>query len=656
MKETVIEARALVKAYGAGTPHQVQALDGVDFEVYRGEIFGLIGADGAGKTTAFKIMAGVLQATSGEIRVLGGPPRQSRQQVGYLTQPFSLYPDLSVLENLSYAAGLREVPPQEFDERRSRYLTLFEMAAFEERLAGQLSGGMKQKLALSCALIFNPKILLLDEPTTGVDPVSRRDFWDALTSLSSAGITIVVATPYYDEAERCHRIALMERGKILQVDPPSTFRSGLGLTRLGVRTGDLPQAEAALSAGDPAAAGLIDLQRFGDRLDVMVADAEQGERLVRQRLSGEGIEIRDLRRSPPTLENAFVSTLRRRRGHESLIPFPYRRLSASQPRNAEEAAVVAAGLSKRFGAFQAVKDFSVEIRYGEVYGLLGANGAGKTTAIKMICGLLQPTSGQVALLGQSRKLRSARIRSQIGYMSQKFTLYDDLTIGENLDFYARLYGLSREDGKRRKEWVLEVSGLSGQAEMPTQKLPGGWKQRVAFGAAVMHEPRVIFLDEPTSGVDPLARRVMWRMINDLADRGAAILVVTHYLEEAEQCNRLGFMAAGEMVAEGAPGDVKAQMRGHLLEVTTPSAPRAHAVLKEQFGPGRVSLFGDRLHVVADDPAAGRQSIRSALAERQIDVAGLEEIDFSLEDVFISMIEERRQAASHDSDVNPMSPA
>jgi ABC-2 type transport system ATP-binding protein len=631
-----IEAKDLTKVYGSNAS-QVRALDGIAFSVDKGEIFGLIGADGSGKTTAFKLMSGVMEPTSGELTILQNKPRDSRARVGYLTQPFSLYLDLSVIENLRYSAGLREVPPDAFDERRRRYLKLFDMERFQDRLAGQLSGGMKQKLALTCALIGDPAVLLLDEPTTGVDPVSRRDFWDALASLATEGITIVVATPYFDEAERCNRVALMERGRIFAIDSPRGFRAKLGMTRLGVRANDLARAEEALAELRASGDGIADIQRFGDRLDVMVRSPDESEQAVRLRLEQAGLAVGPIDQSPPTLENAFVATLRQMRGRESLSAFP-----GGLTRAAERSgtAIGARNLNKRFGSFQAVKDLDLEIGYGEVYGLLGANGAGKTTAIKMICGLLQPTSGEVSLLGRKTHLRSAEVRSQIGYMSQKFTLYDDLTIGENLDFYAGLYGLSRDSRRGRIEWVLDISGLSGQQSMLTGQLPGGWKQRVAFGAAVMHEPRVIFLDEPTSGVDPLARRIMWRMINDLADHGAAVLVVTHYLEEAEQCNRIGFMVAGEMVAEGSPGEIKKNVSGRLLEIETPSAQKALAELRRRYGPGKVSLFGDRVHVVVDSESAA-EGLKKELAGHGIEIRRAEFTEFTLEDVFISLIEERR---------------
>src|SRR5215469_1082899 len=543
-EEVIVEAVSLAKSYGS-----LKALDDVDFQVQAGEIFGLIGADGAGKTTAFKIIAGVLAQGGGEIRVLGKTPREAGPRVGYLTQPFSLYLDLSVDENLAYAGGLRQVPAADYAERRERYFKLFDLYRFTDRLAGRLSGGMKQKLALSTALIAGPTLLLLDEPTTGVDPVTRRDFWDALTSLATGGMSIIVATPYLDEAERCHRVALMERGKIYDIDSPARFRSKLGLTRLEVKVEPLAQAEDILAKSPEAE----DVQRFGDRLDVMAANPDTAEAELSQRAEDNGLQVTEIRRSQPTLENAFVGQLRQMRGVNPIPPFP----QPSPPITRKNVVVGARDLNKRFGSFQAVKDFQLEIRNSEIYGLLGANGAGKTTAIKIMCGLISPTSGKVSLLGKSERLRSAEVRSRIGYMSQKFSLYDDLTIGENLDFYARLYGVDERVRAERKQWVLETAELSGEAGMLTKSLPGGWKQRVAFGAAVMHEPEAIFLDEPTSGVDPLARRAMWRMINEFADRGAGILVVTHYLEEAEQCNRLGFMVAGEVIAEGSPSEVKA---------------------------------------------------------------------------------------------------
>jgi drug efflux transport system ATP-binding protein len=625
--DLVVDSRALGKSYGS-----ITALDAVSFQVQPGEIFGLIGADGAGKTTAFRIMGGVLEQDSGNINVLGKDPRAARPGVGYLTQPFSLYQDLSVDENLTYAAGLREVPQEDFEKRREHYFKLFELIKFTDRLAGRLSGGMKQKLALSCALIADPKLLLLDEPTTGVDPVTRRDFWDALTSLATGGMAIVVATPYLDEAERCHRVALMERAKIYDIDTPTHFRSKMGVTRLEVKVDPLAGAEDVLAASPEAQ----DVQRFGDRLDVMAANPDAAEANLRQLAESNGRRITEIRRSQPTLENAFVGQLRKMRGVHKVPPFPKPRPSL----NRHDVVIGAKDLNKTFGSFKAVKNFQLEVRNGDIYGLLGANGAGKTTSIKLICGLLDPTSGSVTLLGRSKGLRATEVRSRIGYMSQKFALYDDLSIGENLDFYARLYGVDESVREERKRWVLEAAELKGESKMLTRSLPGGWKQRVAFGAAVMHEPYAIFLDEPTSGVDPLARRDMWKMINEFADRGAGVVVVTHYLEEAEQCNRLGFMVAGEIIASGSPSEVKANMKGELYEIEADHPDRALNVLKQKFGASRVSLFGNRLHLVTENDEQKRQAA-AALEEAGVQVLTQKPVPFSLEDVFISLIESRR---------------
>jgi ABC-2 type transport system ATP-binding protein len=625
--ETAVESRSLSKNYGP-----IKALDDVSFEVRRGEIFGLIGADGAGKTTAFRIIGGVLAAGAGDVEVLGTNPRDARPRVGYLTQPFSLYQDLSVDENLNYAGGLREVAPSDFAARRDRYFKLFDMDRFNTRLAGRLSGGMKQKLALTCALIADPALLLLDEPTTGVDPVTRRDFWDALTSLATGGMSIIVATPYLDEAERCHRVALMERGKIYDIDTPARFRSKMGVTRLEVKVDPLAPAEDVLAASPEAQ----DVQRFGDRLDVMAPNPDAAESDIRRRAEAKGLRVTEIRRSQPTLENAFVGQLRKMRGTHPVPHFP----KASPPLDRNDVVIGAKDLNKRFGTFQAVKNFQLEVRNREIYGLLGANGAGKTTSIKIICGLIDPTSGSVTLLGKSKGLRSAAVRSRIGYMSQKFALYDDLTIGENLDFYARLYGVDESVREERKKWVLETAELRGEEGMLTKSLPGGWKQRVAFGAAVMHEPEAIFLDEPTSGVDPLARRAMWRMINEFADRGAGVLVVTHYLEEAEQCNRLGFMVSGEIISDGSPSEVKGRMKGSLYELEVDRPNVALAALKKKFGASRVSLFGDRLHVVLEKDEQ-RAEAASVLRDAGVRVSAEKPVPFSLEDVFISLIESRR---------------
>lgn len=632
-KAPAVRVKNLWKKYG-----DLEAVRGVSFDVQQGEIFGLIGPDGAGKTTTFQILGGVMPATSGVAEIYGQNSRDARSLVGYLTQAFSLYPDLSVAENIRYVGDLRHVPGEQIEQRARQYLGMFDMDRFVDRLAGRLSGGMKQKLSLACALVAQPRVLLLDEPTTGVDPVSRREFWDTLAHLAAEGLTIVVATPYLDEAERCHRVALMHLGQIHETGTPAQLRLQLGMKRLEVRTENLGAAEEKLSPDNHSQPDIADVQRFGDRLDVMVRDVSRGRAAVEQQLGG--MQLQDIRAGDPTLENTFVATLRSL-GQEMHAP-PYPGLHPHRDLRGR-IAIDASELTKRFGDFTAVKAINIRVGYGEIYGLLGANGAGKTTAIKMLCGLLEPTHGEMTLAGESGSLRSQAVREKIGYMSQRFSLYDDLTIDENLDFFGGVYGVPEKELAEKKKWVLAFSGLEGKEKMLTGSLPGGWKQRVAFGAAILHEPSVLFLDEPTSGVDPLARRAFWRMINKLADLGTAVLVTTHYLEEAEQCNRLGFMVAGELVAEGTPSGVKQKQGGHLLEFVVDQPQRAADLLKATMDRWRVSLFGYRLHVIVDESAAdGERRVTAALNQAGIGVEDVREETYSLEDVFIAVVERARE--------------
>jgi len=418
---------------------------------------------------------------------------------------------------------------------------------------------MKQKLALCCVLVFQPKILLLDEPTTGVDPISRREFWDVLSALSVENVTIIVATPYLDEAERCNRIALIYDGQFQQIGTPQELKQSCGLKRLEILTGQIKETEnVLLKFSHEENSTIKDVQTFGDRLDVLVKDLEEGKSEIISILDANNLTLNKIKSADITLENVFVLRLRQigEEASPNFTPDFYLQKDNSVKKKEEAIAIGAFGLNKSFDSFQAVKNLNLTVHYGEIYGLLGANGAGKTTTIKMLCGLLDVTSGEICLAGQYENLRSSALRQKIGYMSQKFTLYNDLTILENLKFYCGVYNVPKEVQDSKIKWVLATSGLSGQENLLTDELPGGWKQRVSFGASVMHEPEILFLDEPTSGVDPLARRQFWKMIEDFALNGTAIIVTTHYLEEAEHCNRIAFMSNGEIIAEDSPDNIK----------------------------------------------------------------------------------------------------
>ncbi len=437
-----VQIRDLRKRYGS-----LEAVLGISFEVDEGEIFGLIGPDGAGKSTIFQILAGVMEASGGETKVFGEPAREARSQTGYLTQSFSLYPDLTVSENIRYCGDLRRVAPREISERAQKYLAMFDMDRFGGRLAGQLSGGMKQKLSLVCALVPQPRVLVLDEPTTGVDPVSRREFWDTLAHLASDGLTILIATPYLDEAERCNRVALIHKGEIRQLGTPAELRGSVKAKRIEIQTDRLSAAEELLSRVSGPDKPIADVQRFGDHLDLLARNAEEAQETVRNEMGNAQLPTGEIRVDEPTLENVFVASLRAMGEELKQVPYPGEHDHANLR---GQVAIGAKELTKQFGSFTAVHNVNLEVRYGEIYGLLGANGAGKTTTIKMLCGLLEPTGGSMQLAGERGNLRSERVRQQIGYMSQKFSLYNDMTIRENLLFFSGVYGVfGRADIRRR---------------------------------------------------------------------------------------------------------------------------------------------------------------------------------------------------------------
>ena len=535
---------------------RVAALDGVSCTIRPGMVTGLIGPDGAGKTTLMRLCAGLLLPDRGTLRALGVDvvrnPLEAQARIGYMPQRFGLYEDLSVRENLDLYADLQGVPAE---ARAGRYRQLLSMAGLEDfqgRLAGRLSGGMKQKLGLVCTLVRPPQLLLLDEPTVGVDPVSRRELWQIVYHLVQAeSMSVLLSTAYLDEAERCAEVILIHGGRILGHDKPTAFSQQVAGRTWMVRASDSAKRtlQRAL-ARDPA---VLDALILGAAVRVVSHDRTPP---VLPALP----ETPEAEVTPavPRFEDYFVATLKdeaANREDNRIV------LRAASGRTKGQDVIVVDNLARRFGAFFAVDRVSFRVRSGEIFGLLGANGAGKTTTFRMLCGLLPITSGGCTVAGMNLRTAGAAARSRIGYMAQKFSLYGNLTVRQNLQFFSSAYGLSGSRRRGQIDWALATFGLAPYAATESQSLPLGFKQRLALAAALMHEPEVLFLDEPTSGVDPLARRDFWTQINSLADQGVTVLVTTHFMEEAEYCDRLVIMAEGRVLAEGTPGEMKERHGG-----------------------------------------------------------------------------------------------
>lgn len=659
--EHVVSVHGLGKKYKKGA----EALKGLNLEIKKGDLFGLVGPDGAGKTTALKILSGVMRPTNGEVRVLGKAPADARAKIGYVPQNCALYPELSVEENLFYQAGLYGVHEDELEDLKKTHLGNMGLLKFADRLASQLSGGMKQKLALCCALVGNPELILLDEPTTGLDPIARRELWQALSSLSHDGVTAIIATPFLDEAERCNRIALMHDGKVQLEGTPAQLKDELGMRRLTftIKNHDKLNEVPGLIQ-DFKLEDIKDIYPFGDRLEILTKDPKKAEAEIRQKFESAGLSLSDGLESSPTLENVFVVRLQELGSEKTKdVDFPHWRHEGpdadkhssksnvqnhdSEPKDTtknEAIALKAENLSKKFNDFQAVDDVSLDINFGEIFGLLGANGAGKTTTIKMLCGLGKPTSGSVEILDEKKDLRKTEIRRNIGYMSQKFTLYDDLTVRENLDFYAGIYEIPFKLRKQQIDWVVEACNLKDIQKSIVRRLPMGWKQRIAFGAAVMHDPKIIFLDEPTAGVDPLARRQLWTLIRDFAANGAAILVTTHYLDEAEFCNRLAFMADSKIIAQGTPSEIKKDHSGELYEVVTSDVQDAYHTLSESLDHWRVAIFGSSIHVLLDSENDA-DKVQDLLKKSGAQTKSFRQIHFTLEDAFIDVVQRNKRKSA-----------
>lgn len=645
MDDFIISTQGLAKTYGFGAK-KVEAVRGLDLEVRRGEIFGLVGPDGAGKTTTMQMLCGILTPTRGRATVAGVDvvknPNALGGRIGYMSEGFTLYGSLSVRENLDFFADLYKVPAEEREKRIGDLLRFTRLDRAADRRAENLSGGMKKKLALACALTYSPQVLFLDEPTTGVDPVSRRDFWLLLNDFLEQGITVFVSTPYMDEAERFHRVALMHKGQIIASETPAALRSSLSGEMLDLLA--QPQLEAVSRLRLHPRASHV--QVFGERLHLLVENPKQDLPILQSDLSKQNIRLSDVRRTTPSLEDVFVAMLEKKTMDPSTTfgtgdrPLTiYDQASSIAHRQSSKFAVNVSDLTKKFGDFTAVDHVSFRVNEGEIFGFLGPNGSGKTTTIRMLCGLLPPTSGTGMVAGRDILTQQSAIKPEIGYMSQKFSLYNDLTVEENLDFYAGVYGLNNSRLESRKRWALGMAGLSGRERAMTRDLSGGWKQRLALGCAILHEPSVLFLDEPTSGVDPISRRTFWDLIYSLSLRGVTVFVTTHYMDEAEHCNTLGLIYNGRLIAHGSPADLRANMRaGQMLEVTCPDPLRALRRVKEMDGVLGAGLFGDRVHVLVEDAKRLTRDIGSALASDGNSPRSITPIPFSLEDLFVTFIE------------------
>ena len=578
-QESVLRASSLSKSFiSAG--RRIAALQDVNFSIASGAVTGLIGPDGAGKTTLMRLAAGLMLPDAGSLCVLGldaGRESLAVQAVlGYMPQRFGLYEDLTVQENLDLYASLQGVPRDLRAQRYDELLHMTGLGSFTRRLAGRLSGGMKQKLGLACTLVRAPRLLLLDEPTVGVDPVSRRELWTIIDRLvATQGMSVLLSTAYLDEAERCASVILLHEGRILEQGTPAVIRQ-----RVAGRTWAVTQpggSQRELQARLDGQAGVIDALVLGDHVRLVMAPAASAAELVRQ------VGLQDVALAPvePRFEDAFIDLLREqgKTGAAGVDTGGIAAVTQAVPAGTTNEPVIhVEALRRRFGDFWAVNGVSFSVRRGEIFGLLGANGAGKSTIFRMLCGLLPASEGQLRVAGLDLRHARAAARARIGYMSQKFSLYGNLTVARNLDFFASVYGLGREEQIERTEWALTEFALADHADQPAADLPLGYKQRLAMACALLHRPEILFLDEPTSGVDPLARREFWRRINALARAGVTVMVTTHFMEEAEYCDRLAIMAAGRMLTVDTPGAIKARARS--MQNPEPSMEDAFLLLAQ----------------------------------------------------------------------------
>lgn len=539
----IIEATGLTKRFEDGT----KALKGISFSIVGGKITGLVGPDGAGKTTLIRILTGLLPYSDGSLYVLGQkmPCNKSDflQMIGYMPQKFGLYEDLSVDENLNLYAELQGVENKK--ERIDELLAFTSLKPFRGRLAGKLSGGMKQKLGLACALIKKPKLLLLDEPGVGVDPVSRKELWGMVGHLLAEGVAVVWSTSYLDEADRCDEVILLNDGISLYQGSPKAARESLK-DRTYLIGGTFLDKRETLSTV-LADESVLDAVLAGSKIRVIL---KKNTTLQKERFTPLGIDIK-ITSAPPNFEDAFVDILNVKTKPTSKlaetmgqIPYYGGKLIAANK------------LTKRFGDFTATDEIDFEIGRGEIFGFLGPNGAGKSTTFKMLCGLITPTNGTATVMGEDLYKGGAKVRGSIGYMAQKFSLYGNLGVKDNLDFFAGVYGLSGAVKKRKIEEMIDIFDFKNHLHTAANTLPLGLKQRLALACSVMHEPHVLFLDEPTSGVDPITRKEFWTHINGMVKKGMSIMVTTHFMDEAEYCDKIMLIYGGKAIANGTPDELK----------------------------------------------------------------------------------------------------
>lgn len=634
-KQTVINISGFCKSY-----KKKLAVNALDLTVKRGEIYGLIGPDGAGKSTLMKAIAGVLSFEQGSLAVFEvnvnseAAAEKIKGRLGFMPQGLglNLYADLSIEENIDFFAQLRQVSPEQLTQRKAKLLEMTRLDKFRDRPMKNLSGGMKQKLGLICTLIHQPELVILDEPTTGVDPVSRRDFWAILAELlREQGITALVSTAYMDEAARFHRLSLMYNGKILASGEPDTIC--LQAQGCLVELSAEPQVEVQkrLKKHYPQ------IEIMGSKIRVFIDNKSSNEATIAVSDLLTGLDIKTIQVFDTELEDAFIALLRK----DPLINLAIRednipRFDKPLPDD-KNIAIEAQQLTRDFGKFRSVDHINFSVRQGEIFGLLGANGAGKTTVIKMLTGILPPGSGEGHVAGADMRNAGQMIKERIGYMSQAFSLYLDLTVIENIRLYASIYGINRNIIKQRMAWVIQIAGLAEVTGQLAGSLPMGIRQRLALGCALVHQPVVLFLDEPTSGVDPVGRRHFWDILVHLARvEHVAILVTTHYMSEAEHCDNLALMYAGRIIADDSPTNMIQLLEneaGQLLEITTDNPQEALKHLQQANFKG-VTLFGKNIHLLTLDIKTAKIRIRELLSSQSIKLIGLAVRSPTLEDVFV----------------------